>query len=270
MRLKTLIVDDEYPARQELRYILSEFDELEVVGEAANGVEAKMLVEAMDYSVLFVDIQMPGMTGLELGEVIRGLEHPPAIIFVTAYDDYAVKAFEVDAVDYLLKPFSEERVRMTIDKITKYFKRLDKLQLQASSPSKAREKVESVKEKEVPRRNEANNQLNIRLIPAEKQGKTILIDENDIAYVFTEKDNVYVKTRGEKMLIKFSLKELENRLCPNSFFRTHRCYIVNLKKVGEIVPFFNGTYNLIVADDEQSVVPVSRTQAKKLKKILGM
>ncbi|MBS4024700.1 MAG: response regulator transcription factor [Clostridia bacterium] len=267
MRFKALIVDDEYPARQELRHILSEMPDIDVVGEAANGVEAKMLVEAMDYSVLFMDIQMPGMTGLELGELIKGLERPPAIVYVTAYEDYAIKAFEVDAVDYLLKPFTEQRVQLTLKKIRKYFAGRNKLN------SSEDELVSSISEEEISKKiglKKDDHNLNFKIIPIEKQGKTLLIDESEIVFAFTENDYVYIKTRGEKLLTRFTLKELENRLCPNSFFRTHRCYIVNLKKVQEIVPFFNGTYNLIVDGTEKTEVPVSRTQAKKLKKILGM
>lgn len=254
MKFKALIVDDEYPARQELRHVLSEFPQIEVVGEAANGVEARILVEALDYSVLFLDIHMPGMSGLELGEIIKGLEHPPAVVYVTAYDHYAVKAFEVDAIDYLLKPFTEARLQKTVEKLKKYYA--------------IREEIEVTADEEKPLPQEKT--LNISMIPVEKQGKTLLLDESEVVYAFTEKDYVYIKTKNDKLLIKFSLKELERRLSPSVFFRTHRCYIVNLKKVVEIIPFFNHTYSLLVADQEKSKVPVSRAQAKKLKKILGM
>ncbi len=250
MKFKALIVDDEYPARQELRHILSEIEEVEVVGEAVNGVEAKMLVEALDYSVIFLDIQMPGLTGLELGKLIQGQEHPPAVIFVTAYDDYAIRAFEVNAIDYLLKPFSEERVQQSVEKVKKYYTGRDKKEVKDSVAS--------------------GLDMDFSLITVEKQGKTLLLDESDIYYIFTEKEYVFIKTKTEKLLTKFSLKDLESRLSSNKFFRTHRCYIVNIKKVTEIIPLFNGTCNLVVADVEKSKVPVSRTQTKKLKKILGI
>ncbi|MGQ9826132.1 MAG: LytTR family DNA-binding domain-containing protein, partial [Desulfotomaculales bacterium] len=106
-------------------------------------------------------------------------------------------------------------------------------------------------------------------VPAERQGKTVLVAESDIFYAFTEQDYVYLKTFAEKLLTRFTLKELESRLSPGMFFRTHRCYLVNLQKVKEIVPFFNGTYNLVMEDREGSEVPVSRAQAKRLRKILG-
>ena len=259
MKLKTLIVDDEYPARQELRYALSEFDNVEIVGEAANAKEALALVKALDYTVLFLDISMPGMSGLELGRAIQELPNPPYVIFVTAYDEYAVQAFEVDAVDYLLKPIEPRRLKQAIEKVMKAAKE--------ETPSS--EKDEETAEASAVKSKPEEKQIQIDRIPAEKMGKTVLINEADIIYAFTEQDYVYIKTFNDKLLTRFTLKDLEARLNVNSFFRTHRCYIVNLHKVKEIVPFFNGTYNLVVEDKEGGEVPVSRAQAKKLRKILG-
>lgn len=267
MKLKALIVDDEYPARQELRFALSSFDNIEIVGEATNSPEALALINALDYQVLFLDISMPGMSGLELGAAIQELPKRPYIIFVTAYDEYAVSAFDVNAVDYILKPVEPKRLKKAIDKVIK---------LTQESAAAAEVVVTATgQEGQVPRENEtkpgqqAQSQIKIDRIPAEKQGKTILVTESDIFYAFTEQDYVYIKTSTDKLFARFTLKELEARLNPQIFFRTHRCYLVNLHKVKEIVPFFNGTYNLIVEDKERSEVPVSRAQAKKLRKILG-
>ncbi|MEW6424187.1 MAG: LytTR family DNA-binding domain-containing protein [Bacillota bacterium] len=262
MKLKALIVDDEYPARQELRYALNEFANLEIVGEATNAQEALILIKALDYQVLFLDISMPGMNGLELGAAIQELPRRPYVIFVTAYDEYAVKAFDVDAVDYLLKPIEAARLKRAVEKVWKL--------VQETTPAAAESAAGA--ESEGAAGNGAQNghaPLRIDRIPAEKQGKTVLVAESDIFYAFTEQDYVYLKIFAEKLLTRFTLKELENRLNPAIFFRTHRCYLVNLHKVKEIVPFFNGTYNLIVEDKENSEVPVSRAQAKKLRKILG-
>ncbi len=256
MKLKALIVDDEYPARQELRYLLSNFNNVEIVGEAANAQEALALIKALDYQVLFLDISMPGMTGLELGAVIQELPKQPHVIFVTAYDEYAVQAFEVNAVDYLLKPVEPGRLKKAIDKVIKAYQ---------DAPAGDGDKSDKVAGKDKP----APSQIKIDRIPAEKQGKTVLVAESDIFYAFTEQDYIYIKTFADKLLTRFTLKELEARLNPQVFFRTHRCYLVNLHKVKEIIPFFNGTYNLVVEDKEKSEVPVSRAQAKKLRKILG-
>ncbi|HPZ43117.1 MAG TPA: LytTR family DNA-binding domain-containing protein [Bacillota bacterium] len=262
MKLKALIVDDEYPARQELRYALSGMDNVEIVGEATNAQEALALIKALDYQILFLDISMPGMSGLELGAVIQELPRQPYIIFVTAFDEYAVSAFEVNAVDYILKPFEPQRLQKAIDKViklTQEFAGPDSEGYAGSGKKASRDPVQRHPE-----------QIRFDRIPAEKQGKTILVNESDIVYAFTEKDYVYIKTYSDKLFTRFTLKELEARLNPNLFFRTHRCYLVNLHKVKEIIPFFNGAYNLTMEDKERSEVPVSRAQAKKLRKILGL
>lgn len=267
MKLKALIVDDEYPARQELRFALSSFDNIEIVGEAANAQEALALIKALDYQVLFLDISMPGMTGLELGAAIQELPRQPHIIFVTAYDEYAVQAFEVNAVDYVLKPVEHGRLKKAIDKVVK----ITQESATASSEVAAGSPELALPENEArpPGLAAGQGQIKIDRIPAEKQGKTVLVAESDIFYAFTEQDYIYIKTHGDKLFTRFTLKELEARLNSSIFFRTHRCYLVNLHKVKEIVPFFNGTYNLVVEDKENSEVPVSRAQAKKLRKILG-
>lgn len=263
MKLKALIVDDEYPARKELRFLLNKFNNIEVVGEATNATEALTLINALDYSILFLDIEMPGMSGLEVGAKIQEMANPPHVIFVSAYDEYAVKAFEVNAVDYILKPFDERRLTQAINKIMKITAN--------RSVNEATKQEESFQQPEVTQSPEQpENKFKIDRIPAEKQGKTILVNESDIIYAFTEQDHVFIKTFTDRLFTRFTLKELEGRLNSTMFFRTHRCYIVNLQKVKEIIPFFNGTYTLIVEDNEKSEVPVSRAQAKKLRKILGM
>lgn len=261
MKLKALIVDDEYPARQELRYALSNFPNIEIVGEATSAQEALALIKALDYQVLFLDISMPGMTGLELATALQELPRQPYIIFVTAYDEYAVQAFEVNAVDYLLKPVETGRLKKAIDKVLR-------LTQESAEAAGEGQNMEAAGAPATPAR-EQMGQIKIDRIPAEKQGKTVLVAESDIFYAFTEQDYIYIKTYADKLFTRFTLKELEARLNPAVFFRTHRCYLVNLHKVKEIVPFFNGTYNLVVDDKENSEVPVSRAQAKKLRKILG-
>ncbi len=261
LKLKALIVDDEYPARQELRYALDGFDNVEIVGEATSAQEALALIKALDYHVLFLDISMPGISGLELGAAIQELENQPRIIFVTAFDEYAVQAFEVNAVDYVLKPVEPGRLKKAVDKVIKSFQ-----ETAAGSDEDGagkNDKKKGDKNKPDP------SQIKIDRLPAEKYGKTVLVSESDIFYAFTEQDYIYVKTFEDKLMTRFTLKELEARLDSNMFFRTHRCYLVNLHKVKEIVPFFNGTYNLVLEDKDHSEVPVSRAQAKKLRKILG-
>lgn len=260
MKLRALIVDDEYPARQELRFMLGEIDYVEIVGEATNANEALALIKALDYHLLFLDISMPGMSGLELGALIQDLPRSPHVIFVSAHDDHALKAFDVNAVDYILKPVEEKRLRRAVDKVLKACQEC----VQENETTAPQEIILDEKAKQ-----KNNKEIKIDRIPAEKLGKTVLVDMAEIYFAFTEKDYVYVKTKNDKLLTRFTLKELEARLSPSVFFRTHRCFIVNLHKVKEILPFFNGTYNLVLEDDGRSEVPVSRAQAKKLRKILG-
>lgn len=259
MTLKALIVDDEYPARQELRFMLGRFNNIEIVGEATSATEALALIRALDYQVLFLDINLPGMNGLELGAVIQELPRPPFVIFITAYDEHALEAFDVNAVDYILKPIDEKRLKRAIDRVIKA-----QQEREACTPLP----VSPILQPE-PKGSADSGEIKINRIPAEKQGKTLLVDISEVFYAFTESDYVYIKTFGDKLFTRFTLKELEARLGGGMFFRTHRCYIVNLHKVKEIVPFFNGTYNLVLEDKEHSEVPVSRAQAKKLRKILG-
>lgn len=265
MLLRALIVDHEYPARQELRYALRDCNNIEVVGEATNANEALALISALNYQVIFLDVSLPDMSGLELAEILQKREIKPFIVFVTAHAEYAVSAFEVNAVDYLLKPIELKRLKQAVDKVYKLVQEhLVLAELAATAESRQPDKPA------LPRFIEQDReQLKIGRIPVGKQGKTILVTESDIFYAFTLQDSVYIKTESDKLSTRFTLKELEARLNQQCFFRAHRCYLVNLHKVKEIVPFFNGTYNLIVSDKEKSEVPVSRAQAKKLRKVLG-
>ncbi|HWI55129.1 MAG TPA: LytTR family DNA-binding domain-containing protein, partial [Desulfobacteria bacterium] len=210
-----------------------------------------------------------------VGAKVQEMPKPPHVVFVTAYDEYAVRAFEVNAVDYILKPFDEKRLTQTIRKIEKI--NSQQKQQPESESDQAVDIIENLNQEQPLVVSEGGlkdvtnkSQIKIDRIPAEKQGKTILVNESDIIYAFTEQDYVYIKTFTDKLFTRFTLKELESRLNSAMFFRTHRCYLVNLHKVKEIIPFFNGTYTLIVEDNDKNEVPVSRAQAKKLRKILGM
>lgn len=251
MPLKALIVDDEYPARKELRYLLENHPEIQVVGEAANAYEALELIEALDYAVLFLDIDMPGFTGLELAQKIKELGKSPCVVFITAHEQFALDAFSVDAVDYLLKPIDPKRLAKTVQKIQEI------MSLRSSTP-----KSQETGRKAAP--------ANLGLIPVEHQGKTILLDEESIVFIHASNDYTYIKTSRERFLTRFTLKELEQRLNPEQFYRCHRSYLVNIKKTKAVIPLYNGTLILIVDDDEKSEVPVSRAQAKNIRQILGI
>ncbi len=248
MRLRALIVDDEAPARSELRYMLEKVDNVEIVGEATNAREAIELIRALNHDVVFLDIAMPGLTGLNVAEIILELPQTPAVVFVTAYGEHAVKAFELDATDYLIKPFDEERLRKTINKIVEGRKEGQKIATDQTS--------EGI--------------LNIGRIPVEKRGKTILLSTQDIIFVDTKDDYTFIHTYDDNYITSFTLKELEGRLHDDAFFRAHRGFIVNLHEVKEIVPMFGGSFLLRVKDSGESEIPVSRRNARKLRSILGL
>lgn len=250
---KVLIVDDEYAARQELRYLLEQFNNIEIVGEAAGASEALKLIEALEYDILFLDINLPGKNGLELAANLQTLARRPHVIFITAYENYALEAFEVNADDYILKPVSKARLKQAIDKVVN---------------SESKGNVAYNTDTNVPTPAGPEDMMTGRII-AESKGKMVLVDIDEICFAYIEGEVVYIKTFCEKLLARFTLKELEARLNNSNFFRTHRSYIVNIHKVKEILPFFNGTYLLVMGDKEKSEVPVSRNQARKLRKLLG-
>lgn len=237
MTLKALIVDDEVHARSELRYLLGEAGGVEVVGEASDAVEALQLIKAIPYDVVFLDVDMPGLSGVQLAEVLATLDRQPAIVFVTAYSEHAVKAFEVAAADYLVKPVEVPRLQQAIERLT---------------PA------------------ETGGQARVDRIPVEKAGKKLLLDVDDILYIMAKDDYSYLHTASERYLSTLSLAQLESRLERRGFFRVHRRFLVNLSEVKEVVPMYGGTLLLTLKDPSATQVPVSRRRVPALKKALGL
>ncbi len=233
--LKALIVDDEVPARGELRYLLDEIGGVEVVGAASAASEAIELIKAIEYDVVFLDIDMPGISGIELAEVLGKMERPPAVVFVTAHGEHALKAFDVAAVDYLVKPVEVDRLRQAIERV---------------APQRTMPLVER--------------------IPVEKGGKKLLVQVGDIHYVMAKDDYSYLFTDEGRFLSTVSLASLEERLGPNGFFRVHRRFLVNLAQVLEVVPMYGGTLLLTLRDAGGTQVPVSRRRVPAVKRALGL
>ncbi|MBS3908692.1 MAG: response regulator [Actinobacteria bacterium] len=248
MKLKTLIVDDEAPARSELRYMLEKAPDVHVVGEATNASEALELIRALNYDLVFIDIHMPGLSGLDVVAALKDLEQMPSVVFVTAYGEHAVQAFELDAVDYLVKPIDEDRLMKAISKVIKHRETKPAPQV----PAKAEPVIE------------------IERIPVESKGKTLLLALQDVIYVSSRNDIVFVHTADNTYITKFTLKTLEDRLKNKSFLRVHRSYIVNLAHVIEIVPMYGRSYILKVRGTQKNEIPVSRRRGQKLKAMLGM
>jgi two-component system response regulator LytT len=256
--LKVFIVDDEAPARAELRYLLEQFADVEVIGEAASGEEAIELIPEAEPDAVFLDIHLHDRDGVDVGqELYELMVNPPIVIFASAYEIHAVRAFETDAVDYIVKPFSEHRLEKTINRVRKL------RQQTVPSPSPQLEQrlqtlLQNVLHDQQPRR-----------LPVEKNGKILLIDPNDIVYATLNGRYATIYTESDQYATSFTLQELESRLSHQLFFRTHRAYIVNLSKTAELVPWFKGTVHLIMQDQRRSEIPVSRNVVKELKKRLG-
>lgn len=253
MKLRALLVDDEYPARKELSYLLQHFEDVQVVGEAANASEALKLISDRDYTVIFLDIAMPGLNGNELAHRLREKLDSPTIIFTTASEEYAF-AFAVNSLDFLLKPISAEQLEKALKKVR---------QLKDSLTA--------------PKNNSAPNEAitpaprpPLHVVPVEHAGRILLLRQNEIFFIYTDKDKVYIKTQKNSYPTNFALCELESRLNSILFFRCSRCYLVNLQHIRGLIPFLNGTYSIMVNDDEQSEIPMSRSKSRILKEMLGI
>ncbi len=250
MTLKALIVDDEYPARMELRFQLENFPDVEIIGEATNAREAQRLIGALDYDVVFLDIQMPGMSGVDLVRQMKGKEPMPQVVFVTAHENYAVDAFEMRAVDYLLKPVETERLAETIQRL--------------------RERAGKVERAEEAEARSAEKKPALSFLLTEKDDKQIPLPLGEIVYIYSEGYNVFVQTYDDKLVTKHTLQELTERLPSDQFFRCHRSYLVNIFQVREISPYFNGAYILKMKDKAHSEVLVSRSNVKRMKELFSM
>jgi two-component system LytT family response regulator/two-component system response regulator LytT len=250
--LKILLVDDELPARDELRYLLSFTPEVKIAGEADNAAEAIGLVTKLRPDVVFLDISMRDISGLEAAAIIRKVAPETVIVFATAYDEYALKAFEIGAVDYILKPFEEERINKTLMRLKSY---------QSEERQAAVRRLDNVLE---------SSKIQVQKLPVEKAGKIRLLNYSDIIYAYANTGNVIVVTAEEEMIYSGTLSELEDRVACTNMLRVHKSYIVNMDKVQEVVPWFKGTYWLKVEHHPQAEIPVSKSQIKDIKAILGL
>jgi two-component system, LytTR family, response regulator LytT len=252
MKIRAIIVDDEAPARSEMRYLLSKVGDIEVLGEAGSADEALKLMTAVCYDIAFLDINMPGMNGLEMAERTKSLGCQPAIIFTTAYGQFAVKAFELEAADYLVKPVSEERLDQAIARVRSKHKKWPQMPVETE-----------------PAETNGKQRLFDR-IPVTKQSKTILLCPAEIYFVKSHGEFTVIHSLKGKFISSFRLKDFEARLSPKSFFRAHRSFVVNLDHVSEMTSLCGGLYMLKIKDQAASEIPVSRRQTKQLKLLLGM
>ncbi len=256
MSISTLIVDDEKPARDELAYLLKSFPDISVVGQGKNGIEAVALIKEHNPDLVFLDVQMPGLNGFGvLKKLVDRKLKVPHIVFATAYDNYAVHAFEVNAVDYVLKPFDKGRVAKAIQRAKKV--------LEAnSSPAERLETLVS--------QFGGKSAQPVKLL-VKSQGRLFLVDADDVVYSSIDDGLITVVARDFEGSSNYrTLEELQSSLDSDIFWRAHRSYLVNINHIKEVVPWFKSSYMLKMDDKKQSEVPVSRAQTKRLRELLKM
>lgn len=254
MKIKCIVVDDEKPARDELVYFLSELDFIEVCGEAGSVDQAFRLIKEKDPDLVFLDIEMPGSNGFYLIEQLEKLEKIPYIVFATAYENYAVEAFEKEVLDYILKPFSFERIK---DAALKAGKRLEKSRTEKSKLQEFEYAVSKIP--------------GFSKIPLESENRTMLVSPDEIFFFESLGKDIKAFLYEDVYLLPgdATMEKLEKRLYWKGFFRTHRSFIVNMDKVSEFYPMFAGKYEIVVKNKDETKIPVSRTRVKDFKKIAG-
>lgn len=245
--LRTLVVDDEELARDRLVGFLAQVPGVEVVGQATNGLEALAQIEGGRPDLVFLDVQMPGMDGFE---VLKALRDPtPHIVFSTAHDEYAIRAFEVQAVDYLLKPYDRSRVAAAVERVR------GRVQGGGGSPD-----LDAVVKKLEERR-----RIPFTQVPVYAGKRILIVPVDEVLWFAVEYRLVYAHTGERPYMTNYTLRELEDRLDPEVFFRAHKSSLVNLRHVKEIVPWFGGRFKLVMRDAAGSEVALSRAQARALR-----
>ena len=251
-KLRIIIADDERPAREFLKTILREMEDVEIIGEAENGAEAVEIIKEKKPDLALLDLQMPELSGLEAVKMLRK-NQMPLVAFVTAYDEYAVQAFEVNAVDYLLKPIEKSRLRETLNRA---HERLEQTDWRESENANVKNAVEIYEE--VSRKNY------LERIPVKKREEIFLVPVNEIASIVADGELLFITTEeNQKYVINFRLKDLESRLAPDKFIRLSRGALANLEMISHISPMPGGTY-LITLNNGQEIAS-SRLQSKILR-----
>jgi two-component system, LytTR family, response regulator LytT len=258
MSINTIIVDDEKPARDELAYLLKGFPEINVIGQGKNGVEAVALIKEHAPDLVFLDVQMPGLDGFGvLRKLVERRMKVPHVVFATAFDQYAVQAFDVNAVDYVLKPFDKAR-------IAKAIQRARKVMETHTSPAERLEQLVS--------------QLGASKQPAQpvkvlvkSQQRLLLVDAEDLIFASIDDGLISVTARDVEGTSNYrTLEELHAALDSETFWRPHRSYLVNIHHIKEVVPWFKSSYMLKMSDKKATEIPVSRAQTKRLRELFKL
>jgi DNA-binding LytR/AlgR family response regulator len=262
MPLTALIIDDEPLARQELQYLLERTGGVNVLAQGSNGIEAVELVREHQPDVVFLDVQMPGLDGFAvLKKLLDRKVKLPQVVFATAFNQYAVRAFEVNAVDYLLKPFDQKRVMQTIEKA------VARLAAPAESASDAKlDALLRLMEEQSHGTRASSGKVIVRA-----QSKLLLVNQKEICFATIEEGTISVVTPTiEGHSNCRTLEELMDQLNPETFWRVHRSYLVNIQHIREVVPWFKSSYQLRMDDPKKTEIPVSRAQTKRLRELFNL
>ena len=259
MDLRAVLVDDEQLARDELGYLLGQLGGVEVIGQAGNGLEALSTIDRLQPDVVFLDVQMPGLTGFEVARRLlegRGASH---IIFVTAYDQHAIEAFEVNAVDYLLKPVDQSRLEVAVERARR------RIVIDRPADGVTNADLEKIIQL-VTERQSRRERLAIKVAE-----RFLLVQAEEIIYASLADEWITVVTSQYAGTSNYrTLDELHERLDPAVFWRVHRSHLVNINKIKEIVPWFSRNYILRMKDEKSTEIPVSRMQTRRLREYLKL
>ncbi|WP_410513212.1 LytTR family DNA-binding domain-containing protein [Paenibacillus sp. BR2-3] len=242
--MRAIIVEDEVLARQELAYLIEAHSGIKITAQFEDGLDALKYLQGQEVDVLFLDINIPSIDGVLLAQNSSRFSVKPYIVFITAYKEHAAEAFEIEAFDYILKPYSELRIKAMLHK------------LEGAYAARGRQGEEE--------RNPVSNKVNLW-----KNEKIIVVDTDDIYYASAQEKTTSVMTKSEEYSMGLSISDFHSRLPQDRFFRCHRSYIVNLSKIKEIIPWFNNTYLLRLSDLDFEV-PVSRSRVKEFRQIMRL
>ncbi|MDE1156598.1 MAG: LytTR family transcriptional regulator DNA-binding domain-containing protein [Acidobacteriaceae bacterium] len=273
-KLTALIIDDEPLARQELQYLLEAEGDVEILAQGSNGIEAVELIREHRPDVIFLDVRMPVLDGFAVLKKVLSLDSKtrlPQIVFATAFDQYAVKAFEVNAVDYLLKPFDSKRVAKTLEKVRE---RVVTVQPEVSSPqatSTAEAKLDALLKMIEEQSTTSAAPTRPGKIVLRSGSRLLLVDQRDICFASIESGTITVVTRHTKGDANCrTLEELAEQLDPEQFWRAHRSFLVNMQHIREVLPWFHSSFQLKMDDKDSTEIPVSRSQTKRLRELFNL
>ncbi len=253
--ISAIVADDEQLARDELAFLLRDFEDIEILATAKNGVEALRLIQDLEPDLVFLDVQMPGLDGLGVIAKLREKGIPlPHFILATAFDQYAVDAFRLEAMDYLLKPVEKDRLAVSVERARRAIQEKAKNQQAEAAPAPA------------PRPGPQRTKLLLR-----SGNRNLIIDAQEMVYATIDDGLITIVTPNLEGHSNYrTIEELQSNLDPDTFWRVHRSFLVNINRIREVIPWFKSSYQLKMDDKKQTEIPVSRVQTKRLRALLKL